>query len=894
MPLRPPYNIVAEVAPGADPSAPPSTWNFTSDGVRWRAKAGIQIANGRDDESSLVEAGTCDLTFDDRSFKLSPRNVLGEWYGQIDKNTPMRVVLDAVNDTFTRTVSPGMGNDPTSGKQWQQTSPSMWSVNGSVARVTIPTANTAQFALLMGPLARDVDVYSSASVDAMPTGGAWVHATVIRFATAANHYRVHTEFIPGGSVQVKIVRVLDGVLSDLAVLVVPGLTYVAGQQLHTHVRAIGRAIQMRVWTGASEPSVWHVEASDGAVLGTQVGMYEWRLATNAGTFSASIDNYRARVTIWGGQVPEWPVRWPDKSGKDTTAPIQGAGVLRWLDSGSQPPDSPISHYLSGQKVKAGWALEDGPDSTAASSRTGAPPGRVVDATFGNDDAPPGALSSLSLNTSGVSKINVKSPSTVNEDGFHFIIWSKFPSLPAASPAKLFCEVYATGSVARFAVTVDAASFNLTGYDAGGGQYFTSGGVLTAIDVTKWFGMRIRVTHTGANYTYELSWFQVGVPGFAGISGTFPGIVGRATGAGCAAPVDGTLITQMWLVDQSMPFVGNSIQRMSDAYRGETDIARITRVLGDMNTTVVIEPGEGVPLGPQPRAATTLEIVRDAEKAGLGILYEANQVLGYIPRAARVGPPVMMALTWGVDIHEPPEPVDDDQRLVNRFTASRPSGGESTVEDPIAGARVRVYPATDEFNVQTDDQLDDIASWKVAEGTADRLRWPRVVIYLHARPELIPLWLACRVGSRITISAPHRALAGEVIDLIIEGYTQTISKTEWVVELSCSPSFPWANAGVIDGDMSLDTEGSRIATAANATATSLSVETTSGPRWVTTAEDAASFPFDANIGGIRVTVTGITGTGTTQTFTVLRNVDGFDKPFPVGTDVRLWSPIYPSL
>jgi hypothetical protein len=54
---------------------------------------------------------------------------------------------------------------------------------------------------------------------------------------------------------------------------------------------------------------------------------------------------------------------------------------------------------------------------------------------------------------------------------------------------------------------------------------------------------------------------------------------------------------------------------------------------------------------------------------------------------------------------------------------------------------------------------------------------------------------------------------------------------------------------------------------SAGAVSLAVSHT-GPRWITTAEDAASFPFDIEVDpGWRITVTGITGAGTSQTFAV---------------------------
>lgn len=892
MPLRPPYEFVAEIAPGADPSAKPSTWEYTSSGVKWRTKAGVTINAGRDDEDSTVEPGKIDLTFDDRTGKLSPRNVMGEWYGKINRDTPMRFVLTTAADTFSRTVSGGWGDETLSGRPWAHTSAAAFSVNGSVGRVGFGGSGFAGYALVSGGSGRDVDVYSSVSIDSMPTGAAWVSATVVRYADVSNHYRVHTEFLPSGGIQVKVSRLLGGILNDLAFLTVPGLTYTAGQQVHTHVRAIGRTIQTRVWVGSTEPLTWHLSVDDDAVLGYAVGMYQWRLATNAGSLSISVDNFRVVTSVWSGQVPEWPVRWPDRSGKDTVAPITGAGLLRWLTSNNRPPVSPLTQYNATlPKTRGSWSLEDGPDVLALSSKMlNGIPATFVDVTPGSDDAPPGAASAVTLNTAGVSKINARILKYDGTDaGFQTSAYFRFPALPASD--RLFFEAYGSGDGARYAATVGPAGlFTLNVYDPGGALFYTSSSIVPAIDLTRWFGFAIVASQTGGStVTWKMTWFQVGFNYGLTTSGTHAGIQAGIVGGGIAAPVDGTLVSQWWMGDKDFDFVNADVIAAADAFRGETDVARIRRALGAVGVQPVIEGTEGVPLGPEPRSATVMEVLRDAEQAGLGVLYEAGPTIGYIPRAARSLPPVSMALTWGVHLSDGPEPTDDDLPLVTTYTAKRPSGGEVTYSDTSTVGVYRDYPAGDDHNVLADTQLGDIAGWKVTVGTSPKMRWPKVNLSMHATPELIPLWLSCRVGSRITISNLPGVLRGEVVDLIIEGYQQTINKMTWDVELNCVPAYPWINAALVDAaDVTVDTERSAMAAQASASATSISIKTVDGPRWVTTAEDPAAFPFYVNISGIRVQVTGVSGTTSPQTFTVVRNVDGYDKILPLDADVRLWS------
>jgi hypothetical protein len=69
-----------------------------------------------------------------------------------------------------------------------------------------------------------------------------------------------------------------------------------------------------------------------------------------------------------------------------------------------------------------------------------------------------------------------------------------------------------------------------------------------------------------------------------------------------------------------------------------------------------------------------------------------------------------------------------------------------------------------------------------------------------------------------------------------------------------------------------------------------------PLWTTS---AGAFPFDIavspqGVGGERMTVTTISGGSSPQSFTVARAVNGVGVAWPAGTDVRLWQPTYVSL
>lgn len=71
-------------------------------------------------------------------------------------------------------------------------------------------------------------------------------------------------------------------------------------------------------------------------------------------------------------------------------------------------------------------------------------------------------------------------------------------------------------------------------------------------------------------------------------------------------------------------------------------------------------------------------------------------------------------------------------------------------------------------------------------------------------------------------------------------------------------------------MRIDTDGSRLARSIDPSATTLSVATDRGPRWVDSARQPSEFPFRIQVDGEVMTVTAISGSSSPQTFTVTRS------------------------
>jgi hypothetical protein len=204
-----------------------------------------------------------------------------------------------------------------------------------------------------------------------------------------------------------------------------------------------------------------------------------------------------------------------------------------------------------------------------------------------------------------------------------------------------------------------------------------------------------------------------------------------------------------------------------------------------------------------------------------------------------------------------EPTEDDQATRNDVTRSRPSGSSaratldtgtlSAAAPPLGVGR---YTDSSSVNVHTDDQLPDQAAWWLHLGTWDEARYPSVTVNLAAAGRLIDQATAVDIGDRLTIGNPPVWVAPGVIDLIAEGYTETIGWADWTITYNCTPAGPWSVAVSDDPVLGrADTDGSQLAASVTATATTLSVAVTAGPLWTT---DPAEYPFDLRVGGEVVT------------------------------------------
>jgi hypothetical protein len=165
----------------------------------------------------------------------------------------------------------------------------------------------------------------------------------------------------------------------------------------------------------------------------------------------------------------------------------------------------------------------------------------------------------------------------------------------------------------------------------------------------------------------------------------------------------------------------------------------------------------------------------------------------------------------------------------------------------------------------------------------------IALSLARNPSLIPDWCKVRIGSRITIANPPEAVGVDDLDLIVEGWTETLTPYGWDVTL--------ATAARRNRGTSASTAPGRYDSATTTTAASYAAGVTTivfstvspADLWSTTAE-----PYDVVISGEVCTVTNMAAA--TGIRPVLpdrhrhpRATNGISKTLPSGSEIHLARP-----
>jgi hypothetical protein len=657
-----------------------------------------------------------------------------------------------------------------------------------------------------------------------------------------------------------------------------------------------------------------------------------------------------------GEVPSWPTT-SDISGTDVYEQISAAGILRRLSQGNRPIGSAMYRAYavsSPSSLVAYWPCEDG--ATATSIASGLPSGTAMTVSgtpklANNSDficSNPLPLLAGSTWRGVVSAYTQPTPSFEVGNVVRFLL-----SVPAtgAFDTAVIARVFTTGTVGYFHVRYGAAnngSLQLTAYDQFGNALFTSGYVAFGVN-----GLPVRVSMelrtSGSDIFWSLSRTPINSGGPPDASGIWSNAtVGEATQVviNPDGQINDTAVGHIsvqsnyqitvpdlqpltgWLGEP--PCSGTNLAPQLNVV--DTDrFSRLCREQGvpavvitssagydnDLSVGGVVWNGIGTnPVNPNmgyQLTDTFANLIYEAVNTSAGLMFEARDQnsLALRTRASLYNQTPRLTLDHSQhQLSGPLNPVDDDQQTRNDITVTRVNGSSVNVQQTTGALSLQSppfgvgdYQTEYQISLGSDAILGDSAGWRLHLGTVDEPRYPQLMLNLRhptftSNVDLLNAALTLDIGDRILITNPPPELPPDPISLIVQGYTETLGIYEHDMVLTCSPESPYRIAVLEDPVLGhADTDGSTLAKDYPlGTETSIQVTTTGfangSPLWTTSAPD---FPFDISVGGERITVQNITGSGATQTFSpVVRSVNGVVKSQTAGTDVRLWQPMILSL
>jgi PKD repeat protein len=201
-------------------------------------------------------------------------------------------------DTFTRTVTGGLGTAETGGPWTLSGTASNFAVNGSAATIASPAAAN-RYAYLDGVSSTDTEVRATIGFN-RPTASS-IYTGLIGRRVGADTYGARVVVNSAGAVSLHLTRSTN---TNMSAATVSGLTFNTGDRLQFRLQVTGTApttIRAKVWkVGTAEPANWQLSTTDStATLQSAggIGIYSYLSTTGTPTpLTVSFDD------LWAGRT----------------------------------------------------------------------------------------------------------------------------------------------------------------------------------------------------------------------------------------------------------------------------------------------------------------------------------------------------------------------------------------------------------------------------------------------------------------------------------------------------------------------------------------------------------------------------------------------------------------
>ncbi|WP_371612872.1 LamG-like jellyroll fold domain-containing protein [Streptomyces clavifer] len=220
------------------------------------------------------------------------------------------------------------------------------------------------------------------------------------------------------------------------------------------------------------------------------------------------------------------------------------------------------------------------------------------------------------------------------------------------------------------------------------------------------------------------------------------------------------------------------------------VERLARYAGLASVTILGSTHDQV-ASQGPAGSGVVARLREVESTESGRLYAERDYYGlaYQSRDLRYNPDPAAEVftidyadldTQGVQL------ADDDQKLVNEVTASRPGGATQTVTAPSSILAFGTYPQQLTILKTSDLSVMDAAYWRVSRYANPEPELREVPIEAATMPTFLDI-LDADISSYFTVfNLPAQATASSM-RVTVEGYTETIKEQSHVIQFRTSAS-----------------------------------------------------------------------------------------------------------
>lgn len=941
-----PIDTRVEIYTGSSTSPTP-TWlsvvrhENTQAGVYGGDRSEITINRDKSDETKLNETVNCSLQLNNRDGRYSPQNPMSPYYGYINKNTPLRVSVPAyesfmqlnAGSTAAATTPDSTALSITSDIDIRVNADidNWWAQDRGLLEKYTTTGNQRAYQMIVqedGYLRLQWSTNGTNNVNTISTvalpfqSGRWSVRATLDVNNGSGGYTVVWYYSADTNLTTATWTTLDTLVTTA------GTTSIFDS---TATVQLGDNKATDVNNPDNYDKFYSAQIRSG-IAGTIVANPDFTTLTGG---TAVFHDTAASPNIWTmldaayvedrdyrfyGEINQWPVKW-DTSGSDVWVDIEASGPLYRLGQGSQSTGSAMRRSISVHPSMVGyWHVEDGEDATVPT--TGAANGlnmtegalvvsdfAAYEGTFRGTDT----LANINLNAwgGGIKSYTPNSPAAVE---LNFLFHAPTSEIPTSTP---IMRLFTTGTASRWDIvytTTAGGSLEVQAFDSDNVSIL-SGGV-TDFDIDNGdFDIWLQLVQNGTGIDWELGVYPIDNDTFYTFdSGTLASrTISRATGVHVNPPgsagADDVAYGQIAVYKAIVTDLDSAQAVMADAYKNESACNRINR-LCDEEGVIFHERGargsttaQGYQLND-----TVLNLINKAAETDGGWLYEDRERNGLVYRTRTSMYASLPALTLDYDLNQMLRLDAVDGPIFNDVTVKKIEGGSyravleegklSVLSPPNGVGR---YAQSYDLSLSRENQPDDQAGWRLSKGTVDE---PRFTITLElaqnefaSSASLRAQIRALDIGQRLDITNPPDWMPPDTFKTIVQGYTEVIGNLTHTFTFHTQPFYPW-QVGYYSGTSGgisafYPTEGARYSPmldtviAEDLTTTETGIDITNGR--IDCYFTHADGDYDIIIGGERMTVTAVSGTGLSQTLTVTRSVNGVVKAHSTGAEITLFVP-----